>query len=105
MYEYKATITNVVDGDTVDAIIELGFYLTAKLRLRLHHINAPEMRGEEKEQGLISKQFLIDRILNKEVIINTEKSDAFGRWLAVIIIDGENINETMLKAGYARPFK
>lgn len=105
MYEYKALITKVVDGDTVDAIVELGFYLSAKLRLRLDKIDAPEMRGIESELGKISKQYLIDRILNKEVIIQTQKSDVFGRWLATIFLEGEDINDTMLKTGYAKEYK
>ena len=95
MYKYKAVIFNVVDGDTVDAKVDLGFKISVNLRLRLSGINTPEIRTrdkKEKEKGFIAKQFVIDSILDKEVIIETTKQGKYGRYLAVIYYGENNIN-------------
>lgn len=105
MYEYRATITNCVDGDTIDAIIELGFHLTAKLRLRLLGVNAPEMHGESAQAGQIAKDFTTHCLLGKDVVIQTEKSDSFGRWLATVFVDGKNFNEELLSSSNAVIYK
>ena len=95
MYEYKATVTNVVDGDTFDLDIDLGFHIHIHERVRLLDIDTPEKFGKEKKLGLIMKQYAIDNFLNKEVIIHSEKADiaadtdSFGRWLVRVIVDGE----------------
>ena len=87
MYEYKAVITNVVDGDTFDMDIDLGFHIHIHERVRLLDVDTPEKFGKEKELGLIVKEFAERTLLNKEVIIKSEKADiaadtdSFGRWL------------------------
>ena len=102
MYEYKATVTNVVDGDTIDGIVDLGFRITLKQRFRLLGIDTPEIFGTDKERGKIIREFVSDLLLNKNVTIKTEKGDAFGRWLATVILeDGTNVNELLLEKGYA----
>ena len=70
MYYYKIELLRVVDGDTVDVRIDLGFNVWHKCRVRLMGINAPESRTrdkEEKKRGLAAKQWLIDRLEYKEV--------------------------------------
>ena len=97
MYEYHATITKVYDGDTVTADIDLGFKtFRTDMKLRLYGINAPEMRGEEREQGIISRNWLREQILGKQVIIHTQKDKQgkYGRWLAEIFLP-ENINQSI----------
>lgn len=103
MYEYKAFIYNVVDGDTVDAEVDLGFQITMKMRLRLFDIDAPEKFGPSKEAGMAAKAFIYDLIYGKEVIIRTEKdrSDSFGRYLATVFLGDLNINEHMVATGHA----
>lgn len=97
MYEYKAIITNVVDGDTFDMDIDLGFHIHIHERVRLLGVDTPEKFGEEKELGLIVKQYAESKFLNKEVIIKSEKADvaattdSFGRWLARVTVDGEDM--------------
>lgn len=97
MYQYKAIITNVVDGDTFDMDIDLGFNIHIHERMRLLDIDTPEKFGEEKELGLIVKQFVINNFLNKEVVIKSEKADvaantdSFGRWLVRVAINGINV--------------
>lgn len=99
MYEYKAVITNVVDGDTFDMDIDLGFNIHIHERVRLLDVDTPEKFGAEKKLGLTVKQYAIENFLNKEVIINSEKADiaaetdSFGRWLVRVklLYDGRDI--------------
>jgi micrococcal nuclease len=93
MFEYKALIANVVDGDTFDMDIDLGFNIHIHERVRLLDIDTPEKFGKEKELGLTVKQYAIDNFLGKEVIIKSEKADeaaitdSFGRWLVRVTLD------------------
>ena len=95
MYQYKAIVTNVVDGDTFDMDIDLGFHIHIHERVRLLDADTPEKFGAEKELGLIVKEFAEANLLNKEVVIESEKADAasetdsFGRWLVRVLLDGE----------------
>ena len=97
MYQYKALITNVVDGDTFDMDIDLGFNIHIHERVRLLDIDTPEKFGAEKDLGLIVKQYAVDHFLYKEVIIKSEKADvaantdSFGRWLVRVNVDGKDI--------------
>jgi len=104
LYEYKARIVNVVDGDTVDADIDLGFNTwRINERLRLSGINAPEPRGAQKVEGLQSKNELIKRILDREVTICTikDRTGKYGRYLATIYLGEININEWLVENGFA----
>ena len=104
MYTYKAHIANVVDGDTVDALIFLGFNLTAKLRLRLAGIDTPE-RGQPGFYE--AKEFMTNAVLGKEVTITTYKSSKYGYYLADIKVDGfdSTINEELMLRGLAKPYE
>lgn len=96
LYKYKAHIISVYDGDTVTAIVELGFSVNFKLKIRLSLIDTPEIRGKEREAGLISRDALRELILNKEVIIETEKDKTgkYGRYLATIYLPEPSLNES-----------
>ena len=104
LYQYRATITGVYDADTVTADIDLGFsFIHANQRLRLYGIDAPEVRGEEREAGLIARDALRDRILGKEVTICSIKDGKgkFGRYLARIYHEGTFINAWLVFQDYA----
>jgi len=109
MYEYKAKIISIYDADTVRAIIDLGFGVQMRgadgkgVILRLSNLNAPEIRGEERELGLISRDRLRERILDKEVILKTFKDETgkYGRYIAEIYLGEENINEWLITEGLA----
>ena len=73
MYQYKATIIDVYDGDTVTAKVDLGFLISQEMKLRLYGIDTPELRGSEREEGLKVRDILREMILDQEVIINTYK--------------------------------
>ena len=96
MYEYKALVTSVYDGDTITVDIELGFGIVSrKQKIRLAGINTPELRGEERESGLISRDVLREKILHKEIIITTfkDKKGKYGRYIGVVYLDETNLNE------------
>ena len=89
MFEYNATVTRVVDGDTIDAIVDLGFSTFKKVRIRMHGINAPESRTrdlEEKKKGLAAKARLVEMLEeNKnEFILVSHGVGKFGRCLGEI---------------------
>ena len=101
-------VTRIVDGDTIDVIIDLGFDIMYKSRVRLFGIDTPESRTsnkEEKIRGLLSKNFLKEHLKsNSKIIIKTHKGEEtgkFGRILGEIFIDGININQKMCDEGYA----
>lgn len=90
MFEYIAYVTKVYDGDTITVDIDLGFGIMKKgEKIRLANIDAPEIRGEEREAGLVSRDALRGLILNKEVIIKTQKDakGKYGRYIGTIIIN------------------
>ena len=108
MYEYAIKeIVKVVDGDTIDIVIDLGFNLSKKERVRLAGIDSPESRTkdlEEKELGLESKEFLKRRLEDGKASglrVKTEKDGKYGRMLGWIYCGETNINTEMVDRGYA----
>ncbi len=104
IYTYKAIITSVYDGDTVTADIDLGLSTWVHgEKLRLSRINTPEVRGAEREQGLISRDWMRAQILDKTVLIQTTRDEKgkYGRYLAEIYLDGVNINDLLVTEGLA----
>ena len=106
MYYYKVEILRVVDGDTVDVRIDLGFNVWHKCRVRLLGINAPESRTrdkEEKKRGLAAKSWLIDKLESAEDELEMKSYGVgkYGRVLGEIYINEVNINELMVKEGHA----
>jgi len=86
MYEYKAIITRVVDGDTYDFEIDLGFGIKYNSRLRLYGIDTPEVRGLERPEGLAVKEQVIKLIEGKEVHLRTRKwQGKYGRYIADVM--------------------
>jgi len=106
MYNYKARIKGVYDGDTVTAVVDLGFLHYQEMKLRLLGIDTPELRGPEKEQGIVVRDILREMILGKEVEISTrkDKQGKYGRYLATIILDEVNINKWLVDNGHAKVY-
>ena len=108
MYEYKATVTKVYDGDTITVDFDLGFGIVLKKqKIRLLGINTPEVRGPERADGILSRNALRQRILDKQVIIRTskDKKGKYGRWLGEVYVEDENINQWLITEGYAKEYK
>jgi micrococcal nuclease len=111
MYQYYVRkVENVVDGDTIDVLIDLGFDILFSSRVRLAGIDTPESRTrdlKEKALGLESKEYLKKALKDaKSVVIKTEKMDSsekYGRILGWIYVNGdtESVNDKMINDGYA----
>ena len=108
MYEYRVKkIVKVVDGDTIDIEIDLGFSLTKKERCRVAGIDTPECRTrnkEEKQYGLAAKVYMTGLLKNaKELKVRTEKDGKYGRMLGWFYADDKelSLNEQMVVDGYA----
>ena len=86
-YHYSAKVKEVYDGDTITCDIDLGFGITLNdQKFRFFGINAPELHGESEEAGKECQAYVSDRILGKEIVIETilDKKEKFGRWLGRI---------------------
>ena len=106
-FTYYGVTTKVVDGDTVDAVIDLGFNIMTRVRFRLNDINAPELKGDTLEKGLQAKKYLEDILLNKPAIFISHSKDRYGRYLATISLRDSNttVNQLLLDAGLADKYK
>jgi micrococcal nuclease len=108
MYSYNAKIINIVDGDTVDAEIDLGFKLKITHRLRLIGIDTPELTAPDpqlRQLAQIAKDYMVEKLLNQTVKINTYKADSFGRYLAEIYIESFSVNDYLIESGMAKKWK
>ena len=111
MYEYYVRkVEGVVDGDTIDVLIDLGFDILFASRVRLAGIDTPESRTKdlaEKALGLEAKEYLKKALKDaKSVVIKTEKMDSsekYGRILGWVYVDGNTVslNDMMINDGYA----
>jgi micrococcal nuclease len=104
MYTYRAIVRRIVDGDTIDCDVDMGFRAwRMNERFRLADINAPEVRGPEREQGKAATAFVKSLIQpGDEITIETAKDpDNFGRWIATVYIDGKSLNDTLVENGHA----
>ena len=104
-------VTKVVDGDTIDVVLDMGFDILFAQRVRLFGIDTPESRTrdkEEKKYGLKSKKFLQEQIKKaKKITIRTYKSSEtgkFGRILGDVWCDGKSVNQLMCDVGHAVPY-
>jgi micrococcal nuclease len=111
MFEYRVKqVLKVVDGDTIDVDIDLGFSISYSQRLRLAGIDTPESRTTdkfEKTLGLESKEYLKSKLKDsKDIVVKTEKPDSsekYGRILGWVYVNGDakSLNEQMIEDGYA----
>ena len=118
MYEYNAIVNRVVDGDTVDVTIDLGFSVWKKIRVRMEGINTPESRTrdlEEKKRGLAAKERLksILEFNNNKCVLKVSGVGKYGRVLATVLVEslsplnGEDgitlidVNKQLIEEGHA----
>lgn len=113
MYEYTGRVIKVVDGDTIDIDVDLGFGIRSKRRIRFLGIDTPEIwRAEtpmEKERGKEARDFVKERLLGKIVTFmsHKDKTGKYGRYLGDIVYLGDNrealfITEELKKAGFEK---
>ncbi len=106
LYYYKAKVKRVIDGDTIVVDLDLGLNIWAHdVVLRLIRINTPELNKEEKEQGLLAKNFLNDLIKDKEIVVKTIKVDSWRRWLSEVWLEENlNLSDHLISLGIAKKF-
>lgn len=119
LYYYKLSNIRVVDGDTIDADIDLGFKVSTRQRIRLNRINAPETRLQskiknledrihEKKLGLIAKSHLAKTCKQHDIYLHSVGSGKYGRVLGELFFDDSGnrtcINDLMLSEGVVRPY-
>jgi|TARA_R110000796_G_scaffold245427_1_gene369658 micrococcal nuclease len=111
MYQYNVKVVRVIDGDTIDVDVDLGFKtVLVKQRVRLYGIDTPESRTrdkEEKKRGLISKEYLISKCpVGSNIMLQSHERGKFGRILGEIFEYNktESINKEMCREGYAVPY-
>ena len=107
-YKYLAKITSVYDGDgSYDSVIDLGMRMYMQKQVRLYGVDTPELRGNHKEAGRKVRDFVRELILDKEVILYTQrdKSGKYGRLLASIKFDNKiDLAKLLLEKGYAKEY-
>lgn len=105
MFEYRAVVTKVYDGDTITCDVDLGFGVSLRGQtFRLAGIDAPEVKGLSRLRGLESRDYLRELILDKEVILRTRKDSKgkYGRWIATVLtLDGVTVNQKIVEDGHA----
>ena len=114
MYGYRAIVVSIYDGDTMRSDIDLGFGVWLRNQpIRWLEIDTPELRGDERVEGLGARDRVRDLILGKEVILKTYKDEKgkYGRWLAEVYYEDEevlewdnSINQQLINEGYADPY-
>ena len=110
MYEYKVKeISKIYDGDTITVVIDLGFDISVKKVIQLWGIDTPEIRGEERPEGLVSRERLVELIEQyPDFYIKTfkDKAGKYGRMLGLLMLpDGStSMNQILLDEGLAKPY-
>lgn len=109
MYQYFAVIDRIVDGDTIDLLVDLGFEVLHRIRVRLEGVQAPEVRGPEREDGLAWTRLLgwLVEQHGTKVVIETKKvgsRDKYGRWVGQITWhpSGLSLNQEIVRLGTER---
>lgn len=105
-WKYKAKVLRVIDGDTYELLINLGFDILLHRHCRLYGVNCAEIHGEEKPRGLVIKQAVAGLIEGKDVtILSPGKDDKYGRVLAKVIMDdGKDLGDYLLAEGMAKEY-
>jgi micrococcal nuclease len=107
LYTYKcAFVPTAVDGDTIDAVIDLGFGISVRQRLRLNGIDAHEMNASDdaiRELAVKARDFCTDWMCmaGESIVITTYKGDKYGRMLADVRSDGKSLNDALVERGLA----
>jgi len=102
-WTWPALVTRVVDGDTIDVELEQGFGDYKKMRFRLARVDTPELRSrdpEERKHARLAKKFVEELLLYQYVIVKSEKTGKYGRWLAEIWLEEVNVNDMLIDEGW-----
>ncbi len=110
MFEYTAKVNRVIDGDTIDATVDLGFSISITERFRLFGIDAPEPHSSNENERILAKRSterLRELVEGCTVTIKTHKPDKYGRWLAEIKTSDNilgTVNAQLIAEGFAKQY-
>lgn len=109
LYTYRAHCTRAYDADTITVSVDLGMHVTLNgITLRLSRTNAPEVRGDERSEGLAARDFIRDLVLDRDVLIQTfkDKVGKYGRYIAEVWVEHDegllNVSDHLVANGHAR---
>jgi len=106
-YIYVCEIVKVVDGDTIDCAVSLGFDVSVRQRIRLYGVDAPESRTrdlEQKKYGKASKRFVKDFLSSDQILLKTREKGKYGRYLGDFCVADKWLCDEMIKAHHAVPY-
>lgn len=98
-YVYRAKLVKIIDGDTIDFALDLGFHTHIVVRTRLLDVDAPEVRGSEKPMGLQVKSLVIgffEKWKGDPITVETRKTGKYGRWLSRIWVGDTYLNDLIV---------
>lgn len=105
MYEYRCFVTKVIDGDTVDCIVDVGFRVSIGMRFRLAGINAPEIGTSDGVRAKARLAELMPLMSTLVVRTNKDKQEKFGRYLGTFWdLELHEVNARMIQEGFAIPY-
>lgn len=110
-YTRRAVVRRVIDGDTIEVCVDGGYQRYSTERVRILRADTPEIRGAEREFGLISKKYVEEQLpVGSEIVLVSRKGDSFGRWLAEVYYINElgeqvNLSDVLLNNGLAELFE
>lgn len=107
MYTYKAKVIRVVDGDTLDAVVDMGFYMSAQIRFRIKNFDSPESwRPQNEAERLHASEantFAKTLLENQVVTLTSFKEGVYNRWDAIItLLDGRDYATVMIEGGFQK---
>lgn len=104
-YTYKAVVVKVVDGDTIDLRVDLGFRVSIDIRTRVRGVNAPELKTPEGKTVRDVLANILQEDMQVTVTTMKDPTDKYGRWLADINFGGQDLASWLLSNNYAKPYK
>ncbi len=106
-YIYICEIVKVVDGDTIDCAVSLGFDVSVRQRIRLYGVDAPESRTrdlEQKKYGKASKKFVKEFLDSDYILLKTREKGKYGRYLGDFCVGDKWLCDELIKAHHAVPY-
>lgn len=111
-YIFRAINVRVIDGDTLECTLDIGFGLTTKKHFRLWGVNTPEKRSENPDaraKAYEAMEFVASHVENQDILVQTYKTEKYGRYLAKVFIPHEGdtylcLNDLLIQEGLAVPF-
>ena len=106
-FKYAAKVIKVIDGDTIDCVIDLGFYVSTHERFRLYGIDTPEKTSKIAAVKLLAfaaSKYVTDTLQGKDIMLECFGKDKYGRWLAIVTICDVVLNDRLIELGYAKAY-